>query len=66
MLRTRSNYTRPRAKRTRPSVCLLPGLELMLAADASPVVVRAAQRICDEYVGVRGEAAQALSPTAAS
>jgi DNA-binding transcriptional MerR regulator len=31
-------------------VCLLPGLELMLAADASPAVMRAARRICEEYV----------------
>jgi DNA-binding transcriptional MerR regulator len=32
-------------------VCLLPGLELMLAANASPVVIRAAQQICEEFVG---------------
>jgi DNA-binding transcriptional MerR regulator len=33
-------------------VCLLPGLELMIAADASPAVLRAAQTICDDHVGV--------------
>jgi DNA-binding transcriptional MerR regulator len=33
-------------------VCLLPGLELAIAADASPAVVRAAQQICEAYVGV--------------
>jgi DNA-binding transcriptional MerR regulator len=31
-------------------VCLLPGLELMIAANASPAVIRAAQSICDEYL----------------
>jgi DNA-binding transcriptional MerR regulator len=32
-------------------VTLLPGLELMIATDASPVVQRAARSICAEYVG---------------
>lgn len=32
-------------------VRLLPGLELLLGPDASPAAVRAAHRICSEYVG---------------
>lgn len=32
-------------------VCLLPGLELMIAAQATPAVLRAADRICKEYIG---------------
>jgi DNA-binding transcriptional MerR regulator len=32
-------------------VCLLPGLELLVRADASPAVKRAAQSIYDDYVG---------------
>jgi DNA-binding transcriptional MerR regulator len=35
-------------------VCLLPGLELMIAANASPAVMRAAQSICDEYLARSG------------
>jgi DNA-binding transcriptional MerR regulator len=32
-------------------VRLLPGLELAIATDASPAVLRAAQQICEAYVG---------------
>jgi DNA-binding transcriptional MerR regulator len=32
-------------------IVLLPGLELMISSEASPVVRRAAQSICAEYVG---------------
>jgi DNA-binding transcriptional MerR regulator len=32
-------------------VCLLPGLELMVSCDATPATMRAAQSICDDYVG---------------
>ena len=39
------------ARSTWQRVSLLPGLELMIAADASPAVLSAAQRICEEYVG---------------
>ena len=35
-------------------IVLLPGLELMIDAQASPVVRRAAQSICAEYVGGNG------------
>jgi DNA-binding transcriptional MerR regulator len=35
---------------------LLPGLELMLCADASPAVRRAARSICDEYLGAASAA----------
>jgi hypothetical protein len=41
-------------------VCLLPGLELMIAADASPVVLSAARRICEEYVWGTGLASTAV------
>jgi hypothetical protein len=36
---------------TRQRVSLLPGLELMIAADASPAALNAAHRIWEEYVG---------------
>jgi DNA-binding transcriptional MerR regulator len=32
-------------------IALLPGLELMVSTEASPAVRRAAQDICEEYVG---------------
>ena len=34
-------------------VPLLPGLELMIAADASQAVLRAAQRVCEEFIPSR-------------
>jgi hypothetical protein len=36
-------------------IALLPGLELLIDAAASPAVRRAAQSICAEYVGGRDE-----------
>lgn len=41
-------------------VCLLPGLELAVASDASPAVARAARAICEEYLGASPEQ---LTPT---
>lgn len=35
-------------------VSLLPGLELMIAADASPLVLRAAQKMCEDCRGAAG------------
>lgn len=40
-------------------VSLLPGLELMIAADASPLVLRAAQKILEDCVGFTVESAHA-------
>lgn len=43
-------------------IVLLPGLELMIHSEASPVVRRAAQSICTEFVG--GSGVQTLAPPA--
>lgn len=46
------NALPPRVNRTTwQRIALLPGLELMVDAQASPAVRRAAQSICAEYVG---------------